>query len=123
MESSVKFVNIVDTATGRPKTVDIVDDSGNLKYEFLIHLFEAGVLIPDKYSAAAFYSIVKGYRALKFKCDEFCFKAKALPDRVVTKQEFTEMSGSDNTHPDVSEMSGDEALAWLDELIESFERH
>lgn len=123
MESSVKFVNIVDTATGRPKTVDIVDDSGNLKYEFLIHLFEAGVLIPDKYSAAAFYSIVKGYRALKFKYDEFCFKAKALPDCVVTKQEFTEMSGSDNTHLDVSEMSGDEALAWLDELIESFERH
>lgn len=123
MESSVKFVNIVDTATGRPKTVDIVDCNGNLKYEFLIHLFEAGVLIPDKYSTAALRSIVKSYHVLKSAYDEFHFKAKALPDCVVTKQEFTEMSGSDNTHPDVSEMSGDEALAWLDELIESFERH
>ena len=123
MKSSVKFVNIVDTATGRPKTVDIVDDSGNLKYEFLIHLFEAGVLIPDKYSAAAFYSIVKGYRALKFEYDEFCFKAKALPDRVVTEQELDDMSDSNSIRSDMSELSADEALAWLDELIESFERH
>ncbi len=101
MESSVKFVNIVDTITGRPKTVDIVDDSGNLKYEFFIHLFEAGVLIPDKYSAAAFYSIVKGYRALKFKYDEFCFKTKTLLDRVVTEQEYGNTPNSDSAYLDI----------------------
>ena len=114
----IKFVNIIDSSTGRPKTVEIVDGQGNLKYHFLIHLFEAGVLIPDEYSATAFRYILKRMHALKAENNALRFEFKTImPENVVAKQEFAGTSGSDNTRSD------DEALVWLDELIEWFERH
>lgn len=118
MKVPITFVNIIDSSTGRPKTVEIVDSQGNLKYHFLIHLFEAGVLIPDEYSATAFRYILKRIHALKVENDALRFESKTImPENVVAKQEFAGTSGLGNT------CSDDEALAWLDELIEWFEQH
>lgn len=64
MKTSVHFVNTI-TKDGEHKSVNIVDENGNLKYNFLIELASDNALIWDSFAQRAFVEIAKEYKRCK----------------------------------------------------------
>ncbi len=62
MQSEVSRINVFYPKTKEVKSIEIRDEAGNLKYNFLLRLIDEGVVVKDDWAWAALVEIARAYQ-------------------------------------------------------------